>query len=102
MLVRRATMLPLECIVRGRLAGQAFDEYVAKGTVHEMAAARAALTDPFPEPIFTPSTKAASDTTSTSTCRAAASSSGERCPGQAQTLCLDLFTRAAAKLATSV
>ena len=25
-----------ECIVRGRLAGQAYDEYVISGTVHHM------------------------------------------------------------------
>jgi len=51
-------MLPLECIVRGRLAGQAYDEYAANGTVHHMAAPRGlALTDAFPVPIFTPSTK---------------------------------------------
>ena len=61
MMVRRATMLNLECIVRGRLAGQAYDEYVANGTVHHMSApAGMRLTDPFPEPIFTPSTKAES------------------------------------------
>ena len=30
MLVRKADMLPIECIVRGRLAGQAYDEYVAR------------------------------------------------------------------------
>jgi phosphoribosylaminoimidazole-succinocarboxamide synthase len=33
-LVRRAEMLPLEFIVRARLAGQAYEEYVARGTVH--------------------------------------------------------------------
>ena len=34
MLARRAEMLTLECIVRARLAGQAYDEYAARGTVH--------------------------------------------------------------------
>ncbi len=59
MLVRRAAMVPLECVVRARLAGQAFDEYVQRGTVHNMPAPTGLrLTDPFPEPIFTPSTKA--------------------------------------------
>ena len=51
MLVRKAEMLPLECIVRGRLAGQAYDEYVKSGTVHNMAAPKGmALTDAFPAP----------------------------------------------------
>ena len=61
MLTRRAEMVPLECIVRGRLFGQAYEEYRREGTVHHMAApAGLALCDPFPEPLFTPSTKAAS------------------------------------------
>ena len=50
---------PLECIVRGRLAGQAYDEYAASGTVHGTPMpAGLQLADRFPEPIFTPSTKA--------------------------------------------
>ncbi len=36
-LVRRAEMLPIECIVRGYLAGQAYDEYATSGTVHGTA-----------------------------------------------------------------
>jgi phosphoribosylaminoimidazole-succinocarboxamide synthase len=59
MLARRADMIPLECIVRARLAGQAHEEYAASGTIHSMPAPRGlALTDPLPEPMFTPSTKA--------------------------------------------
>jgi phosphoribosylaminoimidazole-succinocarboxamide synthase len=59
MLVRRAEMLPLECIVRGYLAGQAYDEYEASGTVHGMAMpAGLRLADRLAEPMFTPSTKA--------------------------------------------
>jgi phosphoribosylaminoimidazole-succinocarboxamide synthase len=60
MLSRRAEMVPLECIVRGRLAGQAYDEYRASGTIHtEPAPAGLELTDAFDAPIFAPSTKAA-------------------------------------------
>jgi phosphoribosylaminoimidazole-succinocarboxamide synthase len=59
-LSRRAEMVPLECIVRGRLAGQAYEEYRTSGTIHTMPAPRGLeLTDPLPEPMFTPSTKAA-------------------------------------------
>ena len=36
MLVRRAEMLDIECIVRGYLAGSAFKEYQREGTVHGM------------------------------------------------------------------
>jgi len=59
MLVRRAEMLHLECIVRGYLAGQAFSEYQATGTVHGTAMpAGLRMADRLDEPLFTPSTKA--------------------------------------------
>jgi phosphoribosylaminoimidazole-succinocarboxamide synthase len=58
-LVRRADMLPLECIVRGYLAGQAYEEYARAGTVHGTAMPPGLqLASRLPEPIFTPSTKA--------------------------------------------
>ena len=59
MLVHRAEMLDIECIVRGYLAGSAFKEYEREGTVHGMAMpAGLRHADRLPEPIFTPSTKA--------------------------------------------
>lgn len=101
MLVRRADMLPLECIVRGRLAGQAYDEYVARGTVHEMIVPPGLeLTDPFPEPMFTPSTKAASGHDVNISVERASRLVGPERLEHAQSLCLDLFTRAATALAT--
>jgi phosphoribosylaminoimidazole-succinocarboxamide synthase len=102
MLVRKAEMLPLECIVRGRLAGQAYDEYVKSGTVHNMAAPKAmALTDAFPAPMFTPSTKAESGHDINIDLETAASIVGEELLTKAQTMCLDLFAKASAKLAAS-
>jgi phosphoribosylaminoimidazole-succinocarboxamide synthase len=99
MLVRRAEMLNLECIVRGRLAGQAYDEYVAEGTVHHMPApAGMRLTDPFPEPIFTPSTKAESGHDLNIDLATAAEIVGPERLDEAKALCLDLFRRAAEKL----
>lgn len=60
MLCRRAEMLPVECIVRGYVAGSAWKEYRDRGTIHGMAAPAGLLeADRLPEPIFTPSTKAA-------------------------------------------
>jgi phosphoribosylaminoimidazole-succinocarboxamide synthase len=100
MLVRRAHMLALECIVRGRLAGQAYDEYVAKGTVHEMAVpAGMRLTDPFDEPMFTPSTKAEEGHDVNIDLATAAVLVGADVLEQAQAMCLDMFTRGAAALA---
>ncbi len=59
MLVERAEMVSLECIVRGYLAGQAFTEYERAGTIHDMQAPEGLrLADRLPQPMFTPSTKA--------------------------------------------
>ncbi len=102
MLVRRAEMLPLECIVRGRLAGQAYDEYVARGTVHQMPTPPGMrLTDPFPVPIFTPSTKAASGHDINIDIATASSIVGADALREAERLCLDLFARASAVMASA-
>jgi phosphoribosylaminoimidazole-succinocarboxamide synthase len=60
MLCRRAEMLPVECIVRGYVAGSAWKEYRSAGTIHGMPAPPGLVeADRLPEPMFTPSTKAA-------------------------------------------
>ncbi len=60
MLCRRATMLPIECIVRGFVTGSAWKEYRREGTIHDMAVPAGLVeADRLPEPMFTPSTKAA-------------------------------------------
>jgi phosphoribosylaminoimidazole-succinocarboxamide synthase len=59
MLVRRADMVPLECIVRGYLTGSAWKEYQCHGTMHGAPLpAGMQESDQLPEPVFTPSTKA--------------------------------------------
>ena len=60
MLVRKAETLPIECIVRGYLTGSGKKTYDADGTVCGIKLP-AGLTEAskLPEPIFTPSTKAA-------------------------------------------
>jgi len=96
MLARRAEMLPLECIVRARLAGQAYSEYVEKGTVHGMAVPTGLrLTDPFPEPMFCPSTKEETGHDLNIDLEEAANLVGYETLAEAQSLCLDLFSRAA-------
>jgi phosphoribosylaminoimidazole-succinocarboxamide synthase len=100
MLARRAEMLSLECIVRGRLAGQAYDEYVATGTVHHMAVARGLeLTDEFEEPMFTPSTKAEEGHDLNIDLDEAADLVGAEMLERASELCRSLFARAAQRLA---
>jgi phosphoribosylaminoimidazole-succinocarboxamide synthase len=59
MLVQRAEMFPVECVVRGYISGSAWKEYKATGKVCGITLpAGLKESDAFPEPIFTPSTKA--------------------------------------------
>ena len=59
MLVRKAEMLPIECIVRGYLSGSAWKEYQQAGTMHgQPLPAGLQQSSRLPEPVFTPSTKA--------------------------------------------
>jgi phosphoribosylaminoimidazole-succinocarboxamide synthase len=61
MLVRRAEMFPVECVVRGYISGSAWKEYEATGKVCGIELpAGLRESDAFPEPIFTPATKAVS------------------------------------------
>jgi phosphoribosylaminoimidazole-succinocarboxamide synthase len=61
MLVRRAEIFPVECIVRGYLSGSGWKEYKATGNVSGIALPEGLQeSDALPEPIFTPSTKATS------------------------------------------
>lgn len=60
MLVKKLKMIPFECIVRGYITGSAWESYQKDGTVcgHKVAEGLRE-SEKFPEPIFTPSTKAA-------------------------------------------
>ena len=61
MVVRRAEMLAIECIVRGYLSGSAWAEYQRSQTMHGQALpAGLRQSERLPEPVFTPSTKATS------------------------------------------
>jgi len=59
MLVKKVEVLPIECVVRGYLAGSAWAEYKANGTIcgHKLTAGLKQC-QKLPEPIFTPATKA--------------------------------------------
>ena len=61
MIVRKAKRISVECVVRGYLSGSAWAEYSAKGTVNGVAMRPGMReSEQFPEPIFTPTTKAES------------------------------------------
>jgi phosphoribosylaminoimidazole-succinocarboxamide synthase len=58
MLVRKAEVVPIECVVRGYLAGSGWKEYRQGGRVCGVALpAGLREADQLPEPIFTPATK---------------------------------------------
>jgi phosphoribosylaminoimidazole-succinocarboxamide synthase len=59
MLVRRAEMIPIECVARGYLSGSGWKEYRESGNVCGIALPPGLReSDRLPEPIFTPATKA--------------------------------------------
>ena len=60
MLVKRARMVPIECVARGYLSGSGWKEYRQNGTVCGIELPEGLVeADRLPEPIFTPATKAA-------------------------------------------
>lgn len=59
MVVRKATRIPIECVARGYLAGSAWAEYRATGTVCGLRLPVGLReSERLPEPIFTPAVKA--------------------------------------------
>ena len=59
MMVRRAEMFPVECVVRGYLSGSGWKEYKATGSVCGIKLPSGLReSEQLPEPIFTPATKA--------------------------------------------
>jgi phosphoribosylaminoimidazole-succinocarboxamide synthase len=61
MLVKKARMIPVECVARGYLAGSGWKEYQAQGTVCGIPLPKGLKDgDRLPEPIFTPAAKAQS------------------------------------------
>ena len=98
MLVHRADMLDIECIVRGYLAGSAYKEYEREGTVHGMAMPPGLRhADRLPEPIFTPSTKATEGHDLNIGMAEAIDLVGKEAAVAAAELCLAAYTRAAAR-----
>jgi len=60
MLVRKARVIPIECVARGYLAGSGWAEYQQSGSVCGVRLPRGLLRSArLPEPIFTPATKEA-------------------------------------------
>ena len=59
MVVKKVKRLPIECVVRGYLAGSAWAEYQQYDTISELPLAKGLnQSQELPEPLFTPTTKA--------------------------------------------
>lgn len=59
MIVKKVKRLPVECVVRGYLAGSAWAEYQKSGTAFGLPLPKGMLeSQELPEPLFTPTTKA--------------------------------------------
>jgi len=97
MLVRPLTMLPIECVVRGYLAGSGWKDYGATGAVCGHRLPRGLrLGDRLPEPIFTPATKAASGHDENISREAAAALVGDDRLRRLEQLSLAVYAEAAA------
>jgi phosphoribosylaminoimidazole-succinocarboxamide synthase len=100
MLVRRARMLPLECIVRGYLSGSAWAEYKRAGTMHGAALPEGMLqSQRLPEPVFTPSTKATVGHDENISFGAAAALVGDQLASAAREICAEAYRVGAARAA---
>ena len=97
MLVRRAEMLPIECIVRGYLTGSAWKEYRRDGTMHGTPLPDGLLeSSQLPEPVFTPSTKADAGHDENISFAAACDLIGAELAERARAIALALYGRGAA------
>lgn len=97
MLVRRAEMLPIECIVRGYLTGSAWKEYRRDGTMHGTPLPDGLLeSSQLPEPVFTPSTKADAGHDENISFAAACDLIGAELAERARDIALALYGRGAA------
>jgi phosphoribosylaminoimidazole-succinocarboxamide synthase len=100
MVVRRADVIPVECVVRGYLYGSAWREYAAGGGPStEHLPAGLAKADKLPEPIFTPATKAAGGHDENIDEAAARTSLGDELYEELRRRSLETYSRAAAHAA---
>jgi phosphoribosylaminoimidazole-succinocarboxamide synthase len=93
---RKLEMLPIECVVRGYLAGSGWKDYRATGEVcgHELPEGMEE-SDRFPEPIFTPATKAVEGHDENIDEERAAALCGEELYAEAKRVSLELYRFAA-------
>ena len=94
---RRLLMLPIECVVRGYLSGSGWKSYQESGEVCGIALPEGLReSDRLPEPIFTPTTKAAEGHDQPLTPEQAANLVGEGRFAELEQVSIDLYRMAAA------
>ena len=100
MVVRKADMLSIECIVRGYLSGSAWKEYQQSGTMHgQKLPAGLQQSAQLPEPVFTPSTKADTGHDENISFEQACALVGDEAAKKARELSLAIYERGAARAA---
>lgn len=94
-LCRKTRVIPIECVVRGYLAGSGWAEYQANQQVCGIALpVGLRQCDRLPEPIFTPATKAESGHDENISFQEAADRVGETMMGRLREISIDLYTQA--------
>lgn len=97
MIVKKADMIPVECVARGYLAGSGWKEYQAHGSVCGIPLPPGLRDgDRLPEPIFTPATKAQSGHDENVSFEFIADHIGSELARRLRELTLDIYRRAAA------
>lgn len=96
MLVRKARVFPIECVVRGYLVGSGWKDYQRTGAVCGIALPKGLReADRLPEPIFTPSTKATTGHDENISFEQAVRSAGRDAMEQLKARTLAIYTKAA-------
>jgi phosphoribosylaminoimidazole-succinocarboxamide synthase len=97
MLCRKTKPVPIECVVRGYLAGSGWKDYCATGKVSGVALPPGLReSDRLPEPIFTPSTKATTGHDENISFDEAAARIGGGLAERLRAVSLEIYGRAAA------
>jgi phosphoribosylaminoimidazole-succinocarboxamide synthase len=98
---RRLEMLPIECVVRGYLAGSGWKDYQASGmTSGHRLPDGLRESDKLPEPIFTPATKAETGHDENISKDEAAELVGAERLAEVERVCIELYTAASTHAAT--
>jgi phosphoribosylaminoimidazole-succinocarboxamide synthase len=96
MLVRKAKVVPFECVVRGYLAGSGWKEYRKQSTVCGIPLPAGLIEcQKLPAPIFTPSTKAETGHDENISYESMVAATGAKLAGELRERSLDVYRRAA-------